>query len=226
MLDSSIIGRAVRYGDYPCIIDNILDYKEGIVQLRITSGKYDGFSFSVDAWRITETYDGLIFYVDIKRTPTLGDVVEFMDMLWKVIRINNNVVTIEKDGWSCSYSIHDMDKKNHIFSVISNAKQITKPINLRKLYDYEVSKGWYKYISLDDLEDIYTLLRHRTNLCDLRFTHFIDLNAMMSKIKHNHGIVVYFETLQGERGLNGRIITLMEGARLVDDGCYTKIICD
>ena len=33
MLDSSIIGRAVRYGDYPCIIDNILDYKEGVVQL-------------------------------------------------------------------------------------------------------------------------------------------------------------------------------------------------
>ena len=226
MLDSSIIGRAVRYGDYPCIIDNILDYKEGIVQLRITSGKYDGFSFSVDAWRITETYGGLIFYVDIKRTPTLGDVVEFMDMLWKVIRINNNVVTIEKDGRSCSYSIHDMDKKNHIFSVISNAKQITKPINLRKLYDYEVSKGWYKYTSLDDLEYIYTLLRHRTNLCDLRFTHFIDFNDMMSKIKHNHGIVVYFETLQGERGLNGRSITLMEGARLVDDGCYTKIICD
>ena len=52
MLDSSIIGRAVRYGDYPCIIDNILDYKEGVVQLRITSGKCDGFSFSVDAWRI------------------------------------------------------------------------------------------------------------------------------------------------------------------------------
>ena len=226
MLDSSIIGRAVRYGDYPCIIDNILDYKEGIVQLRITSGKYDGFSFSVDAWRITETYDGLILYVDIKRIPTLGDIVEFNEMLWKVININNNVITIEKDGRSCSYSIHDMDKKNHIFSVISNAKQITKPINLRKLYDYEVSKGWYKYTSLDDLEYIYTLLRHRTNLCDLRFTHFIDFNAMMSKIKHNHGIVVYFETLQGERGLNGRSITLMEGARLVDDGCYTKIICD
>lgn len=222
MLDSSIIGRAVRYGDYPCIIDNILDYKEGIVQLRITSGNYKGFSFSVDSCRI---YDGLIFYVDIKRTPTLGDVVEFMDMLWKVIRINNNVVTIEKDGWSCSYSIHDMDKKNRIFSVISNAKQITKPINLRKLYDYEVSKGWYKYTSLDDLEDIYTILRHRTNLCDLRFTHFIDFNDMMSKIKYNHGIVVYFETLQGERGLNGRDITLMDGAKLVDDGVYTKIMC-
>ena len=226
MLDSSIIGRAVRYGDYPCIIDNILDYKEGVVQLRITSGNYKGFSFSVDSCRIYETYDGLIFYVDIKRTPTLGDVVEFMDMLWKIIRINNNVVTIEKDGWSCSYSIHDMDKKNHIFSVISNTKQITKPINLRKLYDYEVSNGWYKYTSLDDLEDIYTLLRHRTDLCDLRFTHFIDFNDMMSKIKYNHGIVIYFETLQGERGLNGRDITLMDGAKLVDDGVYTKIIRD
>ena len=73
MLDSSIIGRAVRYGDYPCIIDNILDYKEGIVQLRITSGNYKGFSFSVDSCRIYETYDGLILYVDIKRVPTLGD---------------------------------------------------------------------------------------------------------------------------------------------------------
>ena len=226
MLDSSIIGKVVDYGDYQCVVDNILDYKEEIIQLRITSGKYDGFSFSVDAWRITETYDGLILYVDIKRIPTLGDIVEFNEMLWKVVNINNNVITIEKDGCSCSYSIHDIDKKNHIFSVTSNTKQITKPINLRKLYDYEVSDGWYKYTSLEDLEDICLLLRHRTNLCGLRFTHFIDFNAMMSKIKHNHGIVVYFETLQGERGLNGRSITLMEGVRLVDDGYYTKIIRD
>ena len=218
MLDSSIIGKVVYYGDYQCVVDNILDYKEEIIQLRITSGKYDGFSFSVDAWRITETY------VDIKRTPTLGDIVEFNEMLWKVININNNVITIENDDWSCSYSIHDMDKKNHIFSVSNNTKQIAKPINLRKLYDYEVSKGWYKYTSLDDLEDIYTLLRHRTNLCDLRFTHFIDYNAMMSKIKYNHGIVAYFETLQGEWDLSGRCITLMDGARLVDDGYCTKLI--
>ena len=224
MLDSSLIGKAVDYGDYTCVIDSILDYQEGIVQLRITSGNYKGFSFSVDSYRIHETYDGLIFYVDIKRTPTLWDIVEFNEMLWKVIDMDNNVITIEKDGWSCSYSIHDMDKKNHIFSVSNNTKQITKPINLRKLYDYEVSKGWYKYTSLDDLEDIYTLLRHRTNLCDLRFTNFIGFNDMMSKIKYNHGIVVYLETLQGERGLNGRDIALMDGAKLVDDGIYTKII--
>ena len=226
MLDSSIIGKAVDCGDYRCVVDNILDYDEGTVQLKITSGKYDGFSFSVDAWRITETYDGLILYVDIKSIPTLGDIVEFNETLWKVICINNNVVTIENDGWSCSYSIHDLDKKSHIFSVVNNAKQISKPINLRKLYDYEVSKGWYKYTSLEDLEDIYLLLRHRTSLCDLRFTHFIDFNDMLSKIKHSHGIVAYFEKLQGERGLNGRSITLMAGARLVDDGCYTKIVHD
>lgn len=224
MLDSSIIGRVVDYGDYQCVIDNILDYEEGVVQLRITRGKYSGFSFSVDSCRIKETYGGLILYVDIKRTPTLGDIVKFNEMLWKVINMNNNVITIENDGWSCSYSIHDMDKKNRIFSVSNNTKQITKPINLRKLYDYEVSKGWYKYTSLEELEDIYTLLRHRTDLCDLRFTHFIDFNDMMSKIKYNHGVVVYFETLQGERGLNGRNITLMDGAKLVDDVVYTKII--
>lgn len=227
MLDSSIIGRAVRYGDYPCIIDNILDYKEEIIQLRITSGKYDGFSFSIGAWRITETYGGLVLYVDIKSYPSMGDIVEIKGMLWKVVSVINNVVTIENDGWSCSYSVLDIDKnKKNIFSVANNTKQITKPINTRKLYDYEVSDGWYKYTSLEDLEDIILLLRHRTILCDLRFTHFIDFNDVMSKIKHNHGIVVYFETLQGERGLNGRSITLMDGVRLVDDGCYTKIIRD
>ena len=73
MLDSSIIGKVVYYGDYLCVIDNILDYKEGIIQLRINSGKYDSFKFSVDSCRINETYDGLILYVDIKRVPTLGD---------------------------------------------------------------------------------------------------------------------------------------------------------
>ena len=36
MLDSSIIGKVVDYGDYQCVIDNILDYKEEIIQLRIT----------------------------------------------------------------------------------------------------------------------------------------------------------------------------------------------
>ena len=226
MLDSSIIGKVVDYGDYLCVIDSILDYKEDVIQLRMTGGKYDGFSFSIEAWRITETYDGLILYVDIKSYPSIGDIVESKGMLWKVISTNNNVITIEKDGWSCSYSIHDMDKKNHIFSVNNNAKQITKPINLRKLHDYEVSKGCYKYTSLEELEDIILLLRHRTYLCGLRFTHFIDFNDMMSKIKHNHGIVVYFETLQGERGLNGRQVTLWDGARLVDDGCYTKIVRD
>ena len=39
MLDSSIIGKVVGYGKYLCVIDNILDYKEGVVQLKITSGK-------------------------------------------------------------------------------------------------------------------------------------------------------------------------------------------
>ena len=225
MLDSSIIGKVVNYGKYLCVIDSILDYEKSIVQLRITKGEYDGFSFSIGAWRITEAYDGLVLYVDIKSYPLIGDIVEIKGMLWKVIR-TDNVITIEKDGWSCSYSIHDMDKKNHIFSVNNNAKQITKPINLRKLYDYEVSDGWYKYTSLEDLEDIILLLRNRTILCDLRFTHFRDFNDMMSKIKHNHGIVIYFETLQGKKGLNGREVTLWDGARLVDDGCYTKIIRD
>ena len=227
MLDSSIIGKAVGYGKYPCVIDNILDYEEGIVQLRITRGEYDGFSFSIGAWRINETYDGLILYVDIKSYPMLGDIVEFKEMLWKVISIINNVVTIENDGYSCSYSVHDIDKNNErIFSVINNAKQITKPINTRKLYDYEVSNGWYKYTSLEELEDILLLLRHRTNLCDLYLAHFRDFNEMMSKIKHSHGIVIYFETLQGKRSLNSRSVTLWDGARLVDDGCYTKIIRD
>ena len=32
MLDSSIIGKAVDYGDYLCVIDSILDYKEDIIQ--------------------------------------------------------------------------------------------------------------------------------------------------------------------------------------------------
>ena len=227
MLDSSIIGKAVGYGKYPCVIDNILDYEEGIVQLRITRGEYDGFSFSIGAWRINETYDGLILHVDIKSYPMLGDIVEFKEMLWKVISIINNVVTIENDGYSCSYSVHDIDKNNErIFSVINNAKQITKPINTRKLYDYEVSNGWYKYTSLEELEDIILLLRHRTNLCDLYLAHFRDFNEMMSKIKHSHGIVIYFETLQGKRSLNSRSVTLWDGARLVDDGCYTKIIRD
>ena len=67
MLDSSIIGMVVDYGDYRCVIDNILDYKEEIIQLRITSGKYDGFSFSVtlmegarlvdDEWHTKIVYD-------------------------------------------------------------------------------------------------------------------------------------------------------------------------
>ena len=227
MLDSSIIGKVVDYGNYLCVIDNIIDYKEGIVQLRITKGEYDGFSFSIGAWRITETYDGLILYVDLKSYPMSGDIVEFKGMLWKVISVINNVVTIENDGWSCSYSVHDFDKNNKkIFSVINNAKQITKPINTRKLYDYEVSNGWYKYTSLEELEDILLLLRHRTNLCDLYLTHFRDFNDMMSKIKHSHGIVIYFETLQGKRSLNSRSVTLWDGVRLVDDGCYTKIIRD
>ena len=226
MLDSSIIGRAVDYGDYRCVIDDILDYKEEIIQLRITSGKYDGFSFSVDACRVNETYDGLRLYVDIKLNPTLGDVVEFNEMLWKVIRVINGVVTIENDGCSCSYSIHDFDKNNRIFSVINNAKQITKPINIRRLYDYEVSDRWYKYTSLEDLEDICLLLRQRTNICDLSFNHFRGLSDMMSKVKYNHGIVAYFEMLQGEGGLNSRSVTLMEGARLVDDEWHTKIVYD
>lgn len=227
MLDSSIIGKVVDYGKYLCVIDSILDYEEDIVQLRITKGEYDGFSFSIGAWRITETYDGLVLYVDIKSYPSMGDIVETKGMLWKVVSVINNVVTIENDGWSCSYSVLDIDKNNkNIFSVANNTKQITKPINTRKLYDYEVSDGWYKYTSLEDLEDIILLLRHRTILCDLRFTHFRDFNDMMSKIKHNHGIVIYFETLQGERGLNGREVTLWDGARLVDDGYYTKIIRD
>ena len=227
MLDSSIIGKVVNYGNYLCVIDSILDYKEGIVQLRITGGEHGGFSFSIGAWRINETYDGLILYVDLKSYPMSGDIVEFKEMLWKVVSVINNVVTIENDGWSCSYSVHDFDKNNKkIFSVINNAKQITKPINTRKLYDYEVSNGWYKYTSLEELEDILLLLRHRTNLCDLYLTHFRDFNDMMSKIKHSHGIVIYFETLQGKRSLNSRSVTLWDGARLVDDGCYTKIIRD
>ena len=80
-------------------------------------------------------------HVERKSYPMLGDIVEFKGMLWKVISTINNVVTIENDGWSCSYSVLDIDKNNKkIFSVANNTKQITKPINTRKLYDYEVSE--------------------------------------------------------------------------------------
>ena len=40
MLDSSIIGKVVDYGKYLCVIDSILDYEKGIVQLRIAKGEY------------------------------------------------------------------------------------------------------------------------------------------------------------------------------------------
>ena len=79
MLDSSIIGKVVDYGKYLCVIDSILDYEKGIVQLRITEGDYD--SFSIGAWRITETYDGLVLYVDIKSYQSMGDIVEIKGML-------------------------------------------------------------------------------------------------------------------------------------------------
>ena len=138
MLDSSIIGKVVDYGKYLCVVDSILDYKEGIIQLRITKGKYDGFRFSIGAWRITETYDGLILYVDIKRTPTLGDIVEFNEMLWKVINTNNNVITIENDGWSCSYSIHDMDKKNHFKGMVLHKDKLIAVLDIRDFLNEEI----------------------------------------------------------------------------------------
>ena len=43
---------------------------------------------------------------------------------------------------------------------------------------------------------------------------------------HFKAKIIYFETLQGERGLNGREVTLWDGVRLVDDGCCTKIVRD
>ena len=173
----------------------------------------------VDNWLITETiYDCSIHDITLDNdgdyvlytefVPIVGDVIRINEKEFRLVDIDEGVVTLERGGEIRYYSFYDIarDIMNGywISSICEQASSLTVK---RKLKVYEVQDNVYLYNSFKELKEIYELLGEPSiHSGDSRIDTFID------SLEYKYGLVHHWEDYDTERDLIYKYIKVIQGA--------------
>ena len=131
---------------------------DGVVGLVLDEGLITEFYYECIIHDISLDSDG-DYVLDTEFVPVIGDVIRINEKEFRLVDIDEGVVTLERGDEIRYYSIYDitwdiMDG----YWISSIIQEVFSPTVKRKLKVYEVYYGVYLYNSLEELNEIYELL--------------------------------------------------------------------
>ena len=182
---------------------------DGVVGLVLDDGLITEFYYECLLGDISLDNDG-DWGLDTEFVPVVGDVIRINDKEYRLVDIDEGVVTLERGDEIRYYSFYDitwdiMDG----YWVSSINEQVFSPTVRRKLKVYEVQDGVYLYNSLEELKEIYELLGEPP-IQDFYGTDSYE--NLIDSLQYSYGLIYYWEDWDSERDYTYKYMKVIDGA--------------
>ena len=191
---------------YKAKITKITD--DGVVGLVLDEGLITEFYYECLLGDITLDNDDNEWELITEFVPVIGDVIRINGKEYRLVDIDEGVVTLERGDEIRYHSFYDvtwdiMDG----YWISSMCEQLFSPTVKRKLDVYEVQDNVYLYISLSELKEIYELLGEPSiQGGDSCIDTFID------SLEYKYGLVHHWEDYDTERDYTYKYVKVIDGA--------------
>ena len=196
---------------YKSKITKITD--DGVVDLVLDEGLITEFHYECLLGDITLDSDG-DFVLDTDFVPVVGDIIRINEKEYRLVDIEESVVTLERGDEIRYYSFYDitwdiMDG----YWISSICEQVFSPTVKRKLEVYEVQDSVYLYNSLEELKEIYELLG-KPSIQGFYGTDSYE--NLTDSLQYRYGILHYWEDYDSDYDYTYKYMKVIEGAKVVE----------
>ena len=206
------VGCVVWVDGYKSKVTKITD--DGVVGLVLDEGLITEFHYDCSIHDISLDSDG-DFALDTEFVPIVGDIISINEKEYRLVDIDDGVVTLERGDEIRHYSFYDitwdiMDD----YWISSVCQQVFSPTVKRKLKVYEVQDGVYLYNSLEELKEIYELLGEPSIQ---GFYGTDSYENLIDSLQHKHGLVHHWENYDSERDYTYKYFKVIDGGYIKDE---------
>ena len=187
---------------------------DGDMQIILDDGLWTETIYDCNIHDITLDNDG-DFVLDTGFVPVVGDVIRINEKEYRLVDIDDGVVTLERDNEIRYYSFYDiafdiMDG----YWISSLSQEVFSPTVKRKLDVYEVRDNVYLYNSLEELKEIYELLGE-PHIAEIYEKSKID--TLIDSLQYGYGLIHYWEDYDSNYDCIYRYIKVIQGATFVEE---------
>ena len=200
------VGCVVWVDGYKSKVTKITD--DGVVGLVLDDGLITEFYYECLLGDISLDNDG-DYVLDTEFVPMIGDVIGINEKEYRLVAIDDGVVTLERGDEIRYYSFYDIERDIiDDYWISSICEQVFSPTVRRKLDVYEVQNNVYLYNSLEELKEIYELLG-KPHIPEAYAKSNID--TLIDSLQYKHGLVHYWEDYDSEWDFNYKYIKVIQG---------------
>lgn len=186
---------------------------DGVVGLVLDDGLITEFYYECLLGDITLDSDG-DWALDTEFVPVVGDIIRINEKEYRLVDIDDGVVTLERGDEIRYYSFYDitwgiMDG----YWISSICEQVFSPTVRRKLEVYQVQDNVYSYKSLEELKEIYELLGEPSIQ---GFYGTDSYENLTDSLQYKYGLVHYWEDWDSDYDYTYKYMKVIEGAKVVE----------
>lgn len=187
---------------------------DGVVGLVLDEGLITEFHYECLLGDITLDNDG-DFVLDTQFVPMIGDVIRINEEEYRLVDIDDGVVTLKRGDEIRYYSFYDitcniMDG----YWISSISQEVFSPTVKRKLKVYEVRDSVYSYNYFGELKEIYELLG-KPHISETYEKSKID--TLIDSLQYGYGLLHYWEDYDTEWDYTYKYIKVIDGAYIKDE---------
>ena len=206
------LGDTIWADGYKAKITKITD--DGVVGLVLDEGLITEFHYECLLGDITLDSVGY-FVLDTEFVPMIGDVIRINEKEYRLVDIDDGVVTLERGDEIRYYSFYDITSDiMDGYWISSICEQVFSPTVKRKLKVYEVQDNVYLYNSLDELKEIYELLG-KPSIKGFYGTDSYE--NLIDSLQHKHGLIYYWEDYDSDYDYMYKYIKVIQGATFIEE---------
>ena len=196
------------WGDgYKSKVTKITD--DGVVGLVLDEGLITEFHYECLLGDITLDSDGDLV-LDTEFVPIVGDIIRINEKEYRLVDIDDGVVTLERGDEIRYYSFYDITWDiTDGYWISSINEQVFSPTVKRKLKVYEVQDNIYLYNSLEELKEIYELLG-KPHISETYEKSKID--TLIDSLQYGYGLLHYWEDYDSYYCCAYKCVKVIQGA--------------
>lgn len=181
---------------------------DGDMQIILDSGLWTETIYDCNIHDITLDNDGDLV-LDTEFVPIIGDVIRINEKEYRLVDIDEGVVTLQRGDEIRYYSFYDIERDIiNGYWISSVCEQVLSPKVKRKLEVYEVQDNVYLYNSLEELKEIYELLGE-PSIQDFYGTDSYE--NLIDSLQHKHGLIYYWKDYDSEWDFSYRYMKVIQG---------------
>ena len=186
---------------------------DGDMQIILDKGLWTETVYDCNIHDITLDNDG-DYVLDTEFVPVVGDVIRINEKEFRLVDIDDGVVTLERGDEIRYYSFYDvafdiMDG----YWISSVCEQSFSQTVKRKLDVYEVQDNVYSYNSIDELKEIHGLLGE-PHIAEIYEKSKID--TLIDSLQYKYGLIHYWEDWDSEWCYTYKYV------KVIDGGCIKE----